>query len=103
MTAIRNPARQASTGAACGSLLHELCSISSASGDVPGITRLAERLAAELAASGLPSEVRHEPNGRGCVEPVLVAGALAAERDVLLIVGHLDTVLPAIPPRADGE
>ena len=84
-------------------LLHELCAISSASGDLDGLTRVAERLAAELAAVGLRCEVRREPNGRGGIEPVLVAGALDAERDVLLLVGHLDTVLPAVPPRRDGD
>jgi glutamate carboxypeptidase len=85
-----------------GSLLNELCSISSASGDLEGLTSVAELLATELTTVGLRCEVRGEPNGRGVVEPVLVAGALDAERDVLLLVGHLDTVLPAVPPRRAG-
>jgi len=86
----------------CVSLLHDLCAISSASGDLEGVARVAERVAAELAAVGLPAEVRWERNGRGGEEPVLVAGATTADRDLLLLVGHLDTVLPAVPPRRDG-
>ena len=103
MTSRTSALRDGGSRSASDSLLHELCSISSASGDLDGLTRVAERLATELAAVGLRSEVRREPNGRGGVEPVLVAGALEAERDVLLLVGHLDTVLPAVPPRRDGD
>jgi glutamate carboxypeptidase len=86
----------------CVPLLHELCAVSSASGDLVGLASLADRLASELAACGLHTEVRSEANGRGGVEPVLVAGAVDAARDVLLLVGHLDTVLPAATPRREG-
>ena len=102
MTSRTTASRKGNSRSACGLLLHELCSISSASGDVDGIGRVAERLAAELEATGLHCEVRREPNGRGGVEPVLVARALEAKHDVLLLVGHLDTVLPAVPPRREG-
>ena len=80
-------------------LLHELCAISSASGDLDGLTRVAERLAAELAAAASLRGTAGAERARR-PQPVLVAGALDAERDVLLLVGHLDTVLPAVePPR----
>ena len=45
---------------ACSALLLDLCSISSASGDLPGITVLAERLASELSACDLRADLRWE-------------------------------------------
>jgi glutamate carboxypeptidase len=101
-------------------LLEELTAISSASGDAAGLGRMAARLGAVLAARGLEVEVRQglEADGRdgsdsaagsgGDALPVLVARGPAvvadsAGRGHLLLIGHLDTVLPAAPPRRDGD
>jgi glutamate carboxypeptidase len=79
--------------------LEGICAISSASGDVAGLTRAAERVAEEIEPFGLTPEIRYELGIDGQRQPVLVArGPAAADRFVLLI-GHLDTVLPAEPPR----
>jgi glutamate carboxypeptidase len=84
-------------------LLVELCEISSASGDAAGSRRVAERLAAELERRGLRTEIAEAPDADGVMLPTLIArGPAVAERH-LLVVGHLDTVLPAIPPRLDGD
>jgi glutamate carboxypeptidase len=100
--------------AATVALLEELTAISSASGDAAGLGRMAARLGAVLAARGLEIEVRQglEAHGHGDTAgqgggalPVVVARgpAVAAGRDHLLLIGHLDTVLPAAPPRRDGD
>ena len=82
-------------------LLVDLCSISSASGDIAGVRAVAERIAAELARHGLATEVVSEPDDDGNLLPLLVArGSEAGERP-LLLVGHLDTVLDAVPPRIE--
>jgi len=44
-------------------LLVELCEISSASGDLAGIRKLAERVAAELSRHGLAAQVGSEDDG----------------------------------------
>ncbi|HXO26896.1 MAG TPA: M20/M25/M40 family metallo-hydrolase [Thermoanaerobaculia bacterium] len=109
--------------AATVALLEELTAISSASGDAAGLGRMAARLGAALAARGLKVEVLpglgpDGRDGRGCAAgpgagalPVLVARGPAvvdgrespAGRGHLLLIGHLDTVLPAAPPRRDGD
>ncbi|HEV3074980.1 MAG TPA: M20/M25/M40 family metallo-hydrolase [Thermoanaerobaculia bacterium] len=109
--------------AATVALLEELTAISSASGDAAGLGRMAARLGAALAARGLETEVLpglgpFGRDGRGSAAgpgvgalPVLVArGPTVAEgrespagRGHLLLIGHLDTVLPAAPPRRDGD
>ncbi len=84
-------------------LLIELCEISSASGDHDGIQRLADRVAAELGKRGLAAQVGNENDEDGNPQPVLVAcGPKAGER-YLLLVGHMDTVLDATPPRVEGD
>ncbi|HSS77095.1 MAG TPA: M20/M25/M40 family metallo-hydrolase [Thermoanaerobaculia bacterium] len=85
-------------------LLRELTEISSPSGDAEGLERLAERLAAELRSRGLATEVRAEPSAEaGRSLPVLVARGADTSRGHLLLIGHLDTVLPAVPSRLDGD
>jgi glutamate carboxypeptidase len=79
-------------------LLRELTSISSPSGDLPGLRRMAERLSAELSARGLTPEVREESG-----QPVLVARGPDTSRGHILLIGHMDTVLPAAEPRIEGD
>jgi len=83
-------------------LLRALTAISSPSGDLAGLRRMAERLGAELAARGLTPEVRDEDGPDG-PQPVLYARGAETARRHLLLIGHLDTVLPAAPPRLEGE
>ncbi len=82
-------------------LLVDLCSISSASGDVAGVRAVAERIAAELARCGLTAEVVSEPDEDGNPLPLLVARGPGVGEHPLLLVGHLDTVLEAVPPRIE--
>ena len=81
--------------------LEKLCAISSASGDGAGLLRMAELLAAELVPFGFAAEVRHERGADGAPQPVLTARRAHAGR--LLLLGHLDTVLPAVVPRREGD
>ncbi|MBW8879283.1 MAG: M20/M25/M40 family metallo-hydrolase [Acidobacteria bacterium] len=88
-------------------LLRELTAISSPSGDAGGLHQMAERLAGELRERGLTAEIREEPSTEaGRPLPVLYARGnpgTGASRGPLLLVGHLDTVLAATPPRLDGD
>jgi glutamate carboxypeptidase len=59
---------------------------------------MTERLSAELSARGLTPEI-HEETG----EPVLVARGPDTSRGHLLLIGHMDTVLPAAEPRVEGD
>jgi glutamate carboxypeptidase len=83
-------------------LLKELTAISSPSGDPPGIRRMAERLGQALAEHGLATEIHEEDGGRGPL-PVLYARGTDLSRGHLLLIGHLDTVLPAAIPRQEGR
>ncbi len=84
-------------------LLGELCGISSESGNIEGLRRVAARLGAELARHGLAVEIEEERGPDGRLQPVLLAGGEAADTRPLLLLGHLDTVLPAIEPRFEGD
>jgi glutamate carboxypeptidase len=77
-------------------LLRDLAAISSQSGDAAGLHRMAERLAAELGSRGLTPEIR-EKSGL----PLLLARGSDVSRGHLLLIGHLDTVLPAAEPRIE--
>lgn len=83
------------------SLLLELTAISSPTGDVAGLTRCSERLARALRNAGLDTTVEHRRGLKGD-EPVIFAGAVDAAAPLLLI-GHVDTVLPARAPVRQGE
>ena len=83
-------------------LLTELCTISSATGENEGVRRVAARLAREFSRHGLRCEIREVPDN-GSTSPVLVASGPRAGRHPLLLLGHLDTVLPACPPSRTGE
>lgn len=84
-------------------LLVEMCGISSSSGDIPGLRRLADRVASELTHRGLAAQVVEEPDEDGTPQPVLLARGPAATEHPLVLVGHLDTVLDAAPPRLEAE
>lgn len=84
-------------------LLRELTAISSPSGDLLGLRRMAERLAQELQARGMTPEIHEEPGGDGIPLPVLVARGADTSRGHLLLIGHMDTVLPASEPRIEGD
>lgn len=84
-------------------LLLELCAISSPSGDLAGLSRMAHRLATVLATTGLAPEVVMRSTANGAAQPVLVARGPAAGERYLLLIGHLDTVLPAVSPALHGE
>jgi glutamate carboxypeptidase len=86
-------------------LLRELTALSSPSGDAEGLRRMAERLAAALRERGLAAEIRSEasPEMDGALLPVLEARGPDTSRGHLLLIGHLDTVLAATPPRIEGD
>jgi glutamate carboxypeptidase len=83
-------------------LLLELCTTSSASGDSEGLYRMTDILGRELGALGLVAEVHAEVGVDGGAQPVLVAQASGTCDRRTLLIGHLDTVLPAIEPRLEN-
>ena len=84
-------------------LLVELCALSSPTGDADGVRAMAGRLAEELGRRGLACETELERGADGALHPVLLARGPAANGRCLLLVGHMDTVLPAVSPRLDGD
>ena len=80
-------------------LLQELCSISSASGDTEGLYRMTEILGRELIPLGLLPEVHAESGLNGSAQPVFTARGTGSGDTCTLLLGHLDTVLPAVAPR----
>ena len=85
--------------------LRELTATSSPSGDPAGLHRVAQRLASALGERGLATEIREEvsPEMEGARLPVLHAQGPDTSRGHLLLIGHLDTVLPAAEPRIEGN
>ncbi len=85
-------------------LLRDLTAISSDSGDPAGLRRAAGHLAAALRERGLATEIREEsPGSESPSLPVLYARGPDTARGHLLLIGHLDTVLPAMEPRLEGD
>jgi glutamate carboxypeptidase len=86
-------------------LLTGLTAISSPSSDAKGLHRMASRLGAELTERGLSVEIAEQPGEDGTLLPVLLARGPRAgtEGEHHLLIGHLDTVLPAAVPRIDGD
>jgi len=80
-------------------LLEEMTAISSPSGDLEGLAAAADHYGAALRRRGLAVEVRSEADADGIAQPVLYARGPNAGASYLLLVGHLDTVLAAAPPR----
>jgi len=84
-------------------LLGRLTAISSPSGDAAAVRRMADALGSELTARGMAIEIRDESDARGQAQPLLVARSSPSGRSPLLLLGHLDTVLPAAAARRDGD
>ena len=84
-------------------LLADLCAISSESGNAAGLHRVASRLTPELERHGLAVEIADERDARGELQPVLLARGPATADGHLLLVGHMDTVLPAREPKFDSD
>jgi glutamate carboxypeptidase len=90
--------------AAAEARLVRLCAISSESGNAAGIRRVAGELKPELERHGLRVDVADEPDAGGKPQPVLIArGPSADGGSHLLLLGHMDTVLPAIEPVIEGR
>ncbi len=89
--------------------LERLTAISSPSGDLEGLGSTARCLAEELRRLGLQVEIRPEAGADDVEQPVLYAWSGRDHRSSrsgrhLLLIGHLDTVLPAAEPqRRDGR
>lgn len=83
-------------------LLRELTAISSPSGDPEGLRQAARRLGGALSARGLAVDIADEDGAEGPL-PVLYARGADTSRGHLLLIGHLDTVLPAAVPRVEEE
>ncbi|HBL27324.1 MAG TPA: hypothetical protein DD490_10870, partial [Acidobacteria bacterium] len=79
-------------------LLVEMTALSSQSNDPDGLRRMAQRLGAELAIRGLSSEIRDEVGEEGVKLPVLLGRGRDLSGGPLLLIGHIDTVLPAATP-----
>jgi glutamate carboxypeptidase len=84
-------------------LLVELTAISSPSNDPEGLRRMANRLADELSARGLTPEITQEEGEGGTPLPVLLGRGPGVADSHLLLIGHLDTVLPAATPRIEDD
>jgi len=78
--------------------LRELCAISSPSGDAAGIRAVASVLGSRLTVHGFSVEIAEEPDANGVLQPVLFARSRPSGAPHLLLLGHTDTVLPAIEP-----
>ncbi|MEM8962854.1 MAG: M20/M25/M40 family metallo-hydrolase [Acidobacteriota bacterium] len=82
-------------------LVLELTAISSPTGDTAGIRKALDCLATALDEHGLPGEIDERRFGTP-EAPVLLAGDLDATNP-LLLVGHVDTVLPASRPERQDD
>lgn len=84
-------------------LITELTAISSPSGDLGGLEAAARCLGSALESRGLEVEIRPRLGEGQSEQPVLYARGKRAEETPLLLIGHLDTVLAAIPPERRGD
>ncbi|MEP7011519.1 MAG: M20/M25/M40 family metallo-hydrolase [Acidobacteriota bacterium] len=86
--------------------LTELAALSSPSVDQQGLERVAAFLREALEARGLAVEIEPRQVGETTLPVLHARGPAAARNDApcLLLLGHMDTVLSAIPPvRQDGR
>ncbi|MGK2857247.1 MAG: M20/M25/M40 family metallo-hydrolase [Thermoanaerobaculia bacterium] len=83
--------------------LSEFCAISSESGNSAGLRLMAARFSADLEGCGLRVEIADELDSNGTPQPVLYARGPSAGASHLLLLGHLDTVLPAVEPVVEGR
>lgn len=85
--------------------LRDLTATSSPSGEPEGLHRAASQLASALESRGLSPEIREEDSSEipGARVPVLHAQGPDTSKGHLLLIGHIDTVLPAAVPRIEGE
>jgi acetylornithine deacetylase/succinyl-diaminopimelate desuccinylase-like protein len=77
--------------------------VSSSSGEPEGLARMAREIAGDAVALGLDARVEPQPDEDGRELPVVEIATAAVSSRPLLLVGHIDTVLPAIAPRRDGD
>jgi glutamate carboxypeptidase len=80
-------------------LLVDLCAVSTETGDAEGLRACARRLGRELADLGFLVEIKNRPNVDDVLQPVLVATSRPSSKRNILLIGHLDTVLPATAAR----
>ncbi len=81
--------------------LIELTALSSPSFDAAGLGQTADFLARALAARGFETSVEPHLSPSGTALPVFYARGPEATRSFLLLLGHMDTVLPSIPPKRE--
>ena len=99
----RGPGVPGSIVSSSRQLLGELCEVSSASGDVEGLLTMAHRLGREFTGLGLLTEIHAGAGQNGKGQPVLVAREPEGGDPCVLVIGHLDTVLPATATRCEGN
>jgi len=80
-------------------LLLDLCAISTETGDADGLRSCARRLGRELVDLGFHVEIENRPNVDDVPQPVLIATSRSSNERNILLIGHLDTVLPATAAR----
>ncbi len=84
-------------------LLEQLCGISSPSGETAGLVAMANRLGSELESRGLHVTIEDAGSGAPAGQPLLLARGSSTGESHVLLVGHLDTVLPAVAPMRSGD
>lgn len=79
-------------------LITDLTAISSPSGDRAGLDAACHCLGQALGDRGMEVEIRNRQGEGGAELPVLYARGTKTSPNPLLLIGHVDTVLAAIPP-----
>jgi glutamate carboxypeptidase len=83
--------------------LVRLTGASSPSTDAAGLLAFAGLLADDLAARGLDPRIDRVASDAGPTLPILSAATPSSFGQPLLLLGHIDTVLPAATPRREGD
>jgi glutamate carboxypeptidase len=84
-------------------LLEDLCGISTATGDVEGLRACGRRLGGELSELGFRVEIETRADESGAAQPLLAATSGPTGNRHVLLIGHLDTVLPAVRTHRHGD